>query len=62
LRVFVEPSGAPGKVEVRTGSGFELLDRAAVMAVSRWKFVPARQGADPVGAWVLVPINFKLKA
>ncbi|MDO8298480.1 energy transducer TonB [Lacisediminimonas sp.] len=47
---------------MRTGSGFELLDRAAVMAVSRWKFVPARQGADPVGAWVLVPVNFKLKA
>jgi protein TonB len=62
LRVFVEPSGIPGKVEVRTGSGFALLDRAAVSAVSHWKFIPARQGADPVGGWVLVPINFKLKA
>ncbi len=62
LRVFVEPSGTPGMVEVRTGSGFALLDRAAVKAVSHWKFIPARQGADPVGAWVLVPINFKLKA
>lgn len=62
LRVFVEPSGVAGKVEVGTSSGFTLLDNAAVRAVSRWKFIPARLGAEPVGAWVLVPVNFKLKA
>lgn len=61
LRVFVEASGLPSQIEVRTGSGSERLDRAAAAAVWRWKFVPARQGAEAVGAWVLVPIVFTLK-
>lgn len=61
LRVLVEPSGAAGTVEMRTSSGFERLDKSAISAVSRWKFVPAKQGNEAVGAWVLVPIVFSLK-
>lgn len=61
LRVFVEASGAAGTVEIRTSSGFERLDKSAISAVSRWKFVPAKQGAEAVGAWVVVPIIFSLK-
>ncbi len=61
LRVFVEASGAAGTVEIRTSSGFERLDKSAVTAVSRWKFVPAKQGTEAVGAWVVVPIIFSLK-
>lgn len=61
LRVFVEASGAASKVEVSSSSGFERLDRSAANAVSRWKFVPARQGMEAVAAWVLVPIVFSLK-
>jgi len=62
LRVFVESSGLPSRVEVRTSSGFERLDKSAVVAVGRWKFIPARLGTEVVGAWVLVPIIFSLKA
>lgn len=61
LRVYVEASGQAAKVELRSSSGYERLDRAAIAAVSRWKFVPARQGADAVAAWVVVPIVFSLK-
>lgn len=61
LRVFVEPNGLPSRVEVRSSSGFERLDKSAATAVGRWKFIPARQGDDVVGAWVLVPIAFSLK-
>ena len=61
LRVFVEASGAAGTVEIRSSSGFERLDKSAVTAVSRWKFVPAKQGVEAVGAWVLVPFIFSLK-
>jgi periplasmic protein TonB len=62
LRVFVESTGLPAKVEIRSSSGYERLDKSAAAAVGRWKFIPARQGADTVGAWVLVPIVFSLKA
>lgn len=61
LRVYVEASGLPSKVEIRTSSGSERLDQAAVDAVKRWKFAPARQGDHAVPASVVVPIAFSLK-
>lgn len=61
LRVHVDMGGAADKVEMQAGSGFERLDKAAIAAVSRWRFVPARQGSEPVAAWVVVPIVFSLK-
>lgn len=61
LKVYVEPSGLASQVEIHKSSDFERLDKSAISAVSRWKFVPARQGSVAVGAWVLVPIVFSLK-
>jgi protein TonB len=61
LRVFVNAEGEAERVEVRTSSGHERLDRAAHDAVHRWRFVPARRGERPVAAWVLVPITFSLE-
>jgi len=61
LRVFVEPSGRPSQIEIKTGSGSPRLDQAAQEAVWRWKFVAARRGDEVIGAWVLVPIVFNLR-
>ncbi len=61
LRVLVSAGGDPAKVEVRTSSGSEVLDEAALDAVKHWRFVPARKGEQPVEAWVLVPITFTLQ-
>jgi protein TonB len=62
LRVYVHADGSAGQVEIRESSGFERLDRAARDTVTRWRFVPARQGERPVAAWVLVPISFSLRS
>lgn len=61
LRVHVAPDGAAGEVLLATSSGSPRLDESALATVRRWKFVPARRGAEPVAAWVLVPIAFTLK-
>jgi protein TonB len=61
LRVFVSAAGVPEKVEIGASSGSSRLDQAARDAVRQWKFVPARQGDQPVAAWVLVPITFMLE-
>jgi protein TonB len=61
LRVFVNAQGGAEKVAVRTSSGHPLLDQAAHDIVHQWRFVPARQGDQPVAAWVLVPIVFRLE-
>jgi protein TonB len=61
LRVLVSASGAAERVELRASSGSERLDLSALETVRRWRFVPAKQGADAVSAWVLVPISFSLE-
>jgi len=61
LRVYVSSEGSALRVEVRTSSGSTLLDQAAKDAVERWRFVPAKQGDQPVEAWVVVPIVFTLE-
>ena len=61
LRVFVETSGRPSQVQLKTSSGSARLDKAAQDAVRRWKFTPARRGETQVAAWVIVPIVFNLK-
>jgi periplasmic protein TonB len=37
------------------------LDRSALSAVRRWRFEPARRGAQPIETWVQVPVRFELK-
>lgn len=61
LRVYVTTAGTAETVQVRTSSGSIRLDEAALETVRRWKFVPAKRGDEPVAAWVLVPISFKLE-
>ncbi|MGQ0545139.1 MAG: energy transducer TonB [Betaproteobacteria bacterium] len=61
LRVLVSPAGAAQEVQVRTPSSHPRLDTAAREAVRRWRFVPAKRGDDPVAAWVLIPISFRLE-
>jgi protein TonB len=60
LRVLVNAAGEAQDIEVRTSSGSERLDRAAMDAVRRWRFAPARRGAETIAAYALVPILFQL--
>ena len=60
LRVLVSPAGRAERIEIDKTSGFPRLDAAATSAVERWRFVPAKQGSQPVAAWVIVPITFQL--
>jgi protein TonB len=61
LRVLVSPAGTADEVQIRTSSGHPRLDEAARTTVSRWRFVPAKRGEQPVAAWVLIPISFRLE-
>jgi TonB family protein len=60
LRVLVDAQGKTKTVEVNLGSGSDALDRAAVDAIRRWRFSPARHGDQPVESWVRIPIDFRL--
>lgn len=61
LRVLVNVNGSTDDVQLRASSGHPRLDEAALDTVRRWKFVPAKRGAELVPAWVLIPISFRLE-
>ena len=61
LNVRVLPNGEPEEVTIFKSSGYKVLDKAALKAVKKWKFVPAQRGFKAVSSWVKVPIEFRLE-
>lgn len=61
LRVLVKRDGLPQRVEIERSSGYQQLDSAAQDAVWGWRFVPGRQGTDPIEQWLQVPVRFRLE-
>ena len=61
LKVHVLIDGRVGDVLVQQTAGHPDLDQAAVEAVRRWRFEPARRGNDPVAMWVLLPVEFQIR-
>ncbi|MDO4593557.1 MAG: energy transducer TonB, partial [Comamonadaceae bacterium] len=61
LRVLVNANGLPEQIEIKESSGFDRLDRAALNAVQRWKFVPGKRNGVPEAMWNIVPVNFVLE-
>lgn len=62
LKVLVSEHGEAAEVALDTSSGFERLDQAAIEAVKKWSFIPARRSNQPVSAYVLVPVKFSLNS
>ncbi len=60
LRVWVDSDGRPTDVKVAKGSGYRLLDEAALRAVGQWRFIPAKTGNQKLASWVEFPIRFTL--
>lgn len=61
LQAWVTPSGEVASVRVSQGSGHPLLDGAALTALRRWRFIPARRGRRAVASVVEVPVSFRLE-
>ena len=60
MKVLVSAEGAAEDVKIETSSGSERLDNAAVAAVKKWRFIPAKKNNRPLSAYVLVPMKFSL--
>jgi protein TonB len=61
LRFEITEGGTVSKITVEKSAGHEDLDRAAVAAVQRWRFEPARRGTQAVAVWVTLPVRFELE-
>jgi periplasmic protein TonB len=60
LHVQISAEGKALEVNVSKSSGSGKLDQAAVNAVMRWRFVPAKRGAIATASWVTIPIEYTL--
>jgi protein TonB len=54
-------NGRVGDVQVERSAGHPDLDLAAVEAIKKWRFEPARRGSRPVAVWLRMPVKFVLK-
>jgi periplasmic protein TonB len=60
LRIFVSAQGSVDTVRVQRGSEYPAFDSSAARGARELRFDPARKGEDPVGVWVLLPVQFNL--
>jgi protein TonB len=60
MKVLVSVDGSASEVALENSSGSDRLDKAAISAVKRWRFIPAKRNNQPFSAYVLVPIKFSL--
>lgn len=61
LNLEVLADGTVGTILVQESAGNGDLDRAAVDAVKKWHFEPARRGTQPLSVWVTLPVRFELR-
>lgn len=61
VKVLIGEDGLAQKVELLTSSGFERLDKSAMEAAMRWRYVPGKRGGVPEAMWYQVPIQFTLE-
>jgi len=61
VRVSVDANGRPTQTVISKGSGYSVLDQAALQAVKTWRFRPRTLGGVPMAGTVDVPVNFSLR-
>ena len=61
LEVRVLATGRAGEIKVFKSSGYAKLDVAAIAAMRRAPFLPARKNGRNVESWIKVPVRFVLR-
>jgi protein TonB len=61
LKIYVNDTGHVEAVRVERSAGHQDMDSAAMTAVQKWRFEPARRGQQPVAVWVMLPVRFELR-
>jgi len=58
LKLLIGDNGRIVRVLVEQGTRFKDLEAAAVSAVLRWKYEPAKENGVPVEAWTKAEFTF----
>ncbi|SMC99890.1 energy transducer TonB [Sporomusa malonica] len=60
VRLLIDTDGSVESVSVKVGSGYGILDEAAVQTVKKWRFSPAKKGSVPITSFHDVRVRFRL--
>lgn len=60
VRVLIDADGSAASVAVRESSGYEVLDEAAVKAIKKWRFSPAKQRGQAIASFHDIRVRFRL--
>ena len=61
VQAFIDKKGRVKETLILKGVPNTGLDEAAMEAIRRTRFKPAKQRERAVGVWISIPVNFKLK-
>ena len=61
VQVFIDKKGRVQDTVILKGIPNTGLDEAALKAIRKTRFRPAKQRERPVGVWISIPVNFRLK-
>ena len=61
IQAFIDKKGRVTETTVVKGIPNTGLDEAAIEAIRKTRFRPAKQRERAVGVWISIPVNFKLK-
>jgi len=61
VQVFVDKKGRVKETIILKGIPNTGLDEAAIAAIRETRFEPGKQRERPVGVWISIPVNFRLK-
>jgi len=61
VRVLIGVDGTAQQAEIRSSSGYDRLDQAALATVRSWRYTPGRRNGVAEAMWFNVPINFVLE-
>ena len=61
VQVFVDYKGRVKETIILKGIPNTGLDDAAIAAIRETRFEPAKQRERPLGVWISIPVNFRLK-
>ncbi len=61
LLLLVSKEGLVTELKLKKTSGFDRLDQAALQAVKKWKFQPARKQGQAIDYWYELPLKFSLQ-
>lgn len=56
----IEANGTASEAQIKTSSGYDRLDQAALKAVLGWRFVPGKRAGVPEAMWYEIPLDFVL--